>query len=130
MPKLRSIRLLVDDYPASFRFYRDVMKLVVSYGDEQGPYAEFEAADGVSVALFQKDLMYHLLEEEGGEQTPADSFMLIFKADQTVDDDHQRLASGARTVIGPTDREAWGLRAAQYRDPQGVLIEINKGFDE
>jgi catechol 2,3-dioxygenase-like lactoylglutathione lyase family enzyme len=39
MMRLTHIRLLVADYLACFRFYRDVMGLAVAWGDENGPYA-------------------------------------------------------------------------------------------
>ncbi|HYG46733.1 MAG TPA: VOC family protein [Allosphingosinicella sp.] len=128
MATLRSIRLLVSDYPAAFAFYRDVLGFKVLWGDEHGPYADFAAAEGVTISLFQNELMMSLLEEEGGEAGPSDSFMLILKADESVDKEDERLAVTA--IIPPTDREEWGVRAAQYRDPVGTLLEINKGFDE
>jgi catechol 2,3-dioxygenase-like lactoylglutathione lyase family enzyme len=50
--KLSFVRLLVDDYGACFRFYRDVMGFPVTFGDEEGAYADFDAgADwGIRVA--------------------------------------------------------------------------------
>jgi catechol 2,3-dioxygenase-like lactoylglutathione lyase family enzyme len=50
--KLTHVRLLVDDYPGCFRFYRDVMGFPVTFGDEEGGYADFDAGSDVSVALF------------------------------------------------------------------------------
>ncbi|MDP5278683.1 VOC family protein [Sphingomonas sp. DG1-23] len=130
MSRLRSIRLLVEDYPASYRFYSERMKLPVLYGDENGPYAEFGEEGEVSLSIFQKDMMLDVLKDEGGESDPADDFMLIFKADGTVDEESAELATHATPVVAPTDRAAWGVRAAQFRDPQGLLVEVNKGFDE
>lgn len=130
MSSLRSIRLLVNDFAASFRFYRENMQLPVLYGDENGPYAEFGEEGGVSLSIFQKNMMLDLLTKEGGEAEPSDDFMLIFKAGGTVDDDSAMLSAHATKVIAPTDRESWGVRAAQFRDPQGLLLEVNKGFDE
>lgn len=36
--QLTYVRLLVDDYEACFRFYRDVMGFGVTFGDESGPF--------------------------------------------------------------------------------------------
>jgi catechol 2,3-dioxygenase-like lactoylglutathione lyase family enzyme len=130
MPSIRSIRLLVDDFPASYRFYAVDMKMPVLYGDEHGPYAEFGNEGEVSLSIFQKELMLQVLRDEGSETEPSDDFMLIFKADGTVDNDSAMLAAHATRLIAPTDRSGWGVRAAHFRDPQSVLVEINKGFDE
>jgi catechol 2,3-dioxygenase-like lactoylglutathione lyase family enzyme len=48
---LTHVRLLVRDYPACFRFYRDVMGLRATYGEEDTGYADFDAGAGVAVAL-------------------------------------------------------------------------------
>jgi catechol 2,3-dioxygenase-like lactoylglutathione lyase family enzyme len=40
--KLTFVRLLVDDYPACFRFYRAVMGFPVTFGE--GGYADFDYA--------------------------------------------------------------------------------------
>jgi catechol 2,3-dioxygenase-like lactoylglutathione lyase family enzyme len=130
MSSLRSIRLLVNDFEASYRFYCQSMQLPVLYGDENGPYAEFGEEGGISLAIFQKNMMLDMLKAEGGEAEPTDDFMLIFKAGGTVDEESAMLSAHATRVIAPTDRETWGVRAAQFRDPQGLLVEVNKGFDE
>ena len=55
-PNLTHVRLLVRDFPACFRFYRDVFGFNVTYGDEDDRYADFEAGDAL-LALFKRDLM-------------------------------------------------------------------------
>lgn len=50
------IRLLVDDFPACFRFYRDIIGLTPRFGSEDDVYTEFSAGDHV-VALYRRDLM-------------------------------------------------------------------------
>jgi len=131
MPKLRSVRLLVDDFPSNFKYYRDVLKFPIAWGDEGGPYAEFQASDDVSIALFQKELMADLLKEEGeGGVSKEDNFMLIFKADGSTDEDFDVLAPHSKVLVGPTDREGWGVRTCHLRTPDESLIEVNKGFEE
>jgi catechol 2,3-dioxygenase-like lactoylglutathione lyase family enzyme len=40
--KLRFVGLLVGDFPACFRFYRDVMRFRPTFGDEGDGYADFD----------------------------------------------------------------------------------------
>ena len=42
--KLTHVRLLVNDFDACFRFYRDVMGFQVQWGDEGGPATRTSAA--------------------------------------------------------------------------------------
>lgn len=86
MSSLSSVRLLVTDIEASYRFYADSMQLPVLYGDQNGPYAEFGDESSISLAIFQKNLMLDMLKDEGREAEPTDDFMLEFKARGTVDD--------------------------------------------
>jgi catechol 2,3-dioxygenase-like lactoylglutathione lyase family enzyme len=53
---LTHTRLLVDDYTACFRFYRDTLELIPSFGDETSGYADFDTGD-VSLALFDRAKM-------------------------------------------------------------------------
>ena len=49
--KFSQVRLLVDDFGAAFRFYRDELGLGAGFGDESSGYASF-ATDGGSIAIF------------------------------------------------------------------------------
>jgi catechol 2,3-dioxygenase-like lactoylglutathione lyase family enzyme len=40
--RLTHVRLLVDDFAACFRFYRDVVGLARTFGDETSGYADFK----------------------------------------------------------------------------------------
>ncbi len=56
--KLTYVRLLVGDFAASFRFYRDVMGLRPVWGGEgEGGYGEFEVGEGCGLALFDRAAM-------------------------------------------------------------------------
>jgi catechol 2,3-dioxygenase-like lactoylglutathione lyase family enzyme len=50
--RLTHVRLLVEDFPACFRFYRDVLGFPVTFGDEEDGYADFDAGADVQLALF------------------------------------------------------------------------------
>jgi catechol 2,3-dioxygenase-like lactoylglutathione lyase family enzyme len=118
------------DFPKSFKFYHETLKMPVLYGDVHGPYAEFGEAGGMSVSIFQRELMHHVLESEGNVSNPTDEVVLIFKAEGSVDSDSTTISASAPRLIGPTDRADWGVRTAHFRDPEGLLVEVNKGFDE
>ena len=118
--KLTHVRLLVSDFPACFRFYRDVIGLQCGYGDEDGGYADFSGGGGEScLALFDRGY-----QGEQVELRPAgDAAVLIFRVDD-VDAAAERLA--AHVVGAPVSRPDWGIRVCYLRDPDGNLIELNQ----
>lgn len=127
MLKMTHVRLLVKDYAACFRFYRDVMGFEPTWGEEDGCYADFNAGT-CALALFSRDLM---AAAAGAADLPMevacqDRSMLTFEVDD-VDATWQRLCDcGVEEVAAPTDRAEWGIRAAHFRDPDGNLLEINQ----
>lgn len=124
-PKFSQVRLLVDDFPACFRFYQETLGFPVNFGDENEVYADFDAG-GVQLALYRRDLMAN---DIGIGDKPAvadaqDRTSLTFEV-ENVDDAARELAGkGIVIVFAPTDRPAWGMRTAHFRDPSGNLLEI------
>jgi len=124
-PNLTHVRLLVSDFPACFRFYRDVFGFNVTYGDEDDRYADFEAGDAL-LALFKRDLMATAVgaSDKPSQAESQDKVALVFNV-ANVDSARQELEKrGARFVTKPTDLPGWGIRAAHLRDPDGNLIEL------
>lgn len=124
-PRLTHVRLLVADYRACFRFYRDVMGFDVAWGDENGRYADFRAGEAM-VALYDRRLM---AEAVGAAGRPADADaqdrVAVIFAVEDVDAVWERFkARGVQFVTEPHDRPDWGIRTAHFRDPDGNLIEI------
>ena len=124
--RLYSIRLLVERFDACFRFYRDVIGLRPVWGEEGGRYAEFKAGDGMSLALFKRDLM---AEAVGTRDLPPDAraqdrAAIILQVDDLEDTVSKLQAKGAALVTEPKDYPAWTIRAAHLRDPDGNLIEL------
>jgi lactoylglutathione lyase len=120
------IRLLVDDYAGMLRFYSEVMGFPVRLEappDDPG-YAEFETEPAV-LSIYQRGLMNDAIG--GGVMSAAgDASVLIF-AVENMDEEVRRLTDmGVEMVSEPQDQEAWGLRVAHMRDPEGNLIELNK----
>lgn len=95
--------MLVDEYAACLRFYRDTLGFEVAWGDEDSGYADLRI-EGATVAL-------------------------VF-AVESVDDAYARLEADVGFLTDPHDRPEWGIRVAYLRDPDGTLVEINEPLDE
>jgi predicted enzyme related to lactoylglutathione lyase len=122
--KFINVRLLVGDFPAAVKFWRDIMKLPMTYSDETLGYAYFDT-DSAGVELLSRDGFAAAI----GEATPAPipvgrQTVFVFRVDD-VDNTYTDLVQrGATAVAGPQDRPAWGVRSAHISDPDGQVIEI------
>ncbi len=117
--RLTHVRVLTADHQRSLAFYRDLLGLDVSL-EVEGVYAEL-VGGGALVALYRKDLM----EQVVGSSGDGSGVMLTFEVDD-VDATHSALAArGVGFVTDPHDQEAWYIRVAHLKDPDGHLIEIN-----
>jgi lactoylglutathione lyase len=114
--KVSQIRLLVDDFPGCFRFYRDVLGLQPSSREETSGYASF-STEGGTVALFERGDQGDVVEL----RAPGDSALLVLEVDD-ADQEVQRL--GEHLVEGPVSKPEWGGRVAYVRDPEGNLVEL------
>ena len=125
------LRLIVADFDGCFRFYRDVLGLRVTWGEEAdrsaSGYASFEIPDG-SLSINDQSIFAPVVGFETrkpGEATK-DRAALIFEV-ESVDAETDRLrALGVAFETEPTTYRGWGIRAAHLRDPDGNLIEINE----
>ncbi len=117
---LTHIRLLVDDAPACFRFYRDVMELTPTWGTEAEGYADFDTGGGSTLAIMSRTGQ----EEVVGLRDAGDGAILVFGVNDlgaTLERLRERGAEPGEIV----DRPDWGIRFAHLRDPAGNLIEVN-----
>jgi catechol 2,3-dioxygenase-like lactoylglutathione lyase family enzyme len=127
-----SVRLLVEDFDACFRFYRDTIGLEPVWGEEGGRYADFKIGNGTLLALFKRDLMATTL---GTQQLPSDApaqdrAAIVLQTDDLDGTVSTLLAKGAPFVTEPKDYSAWTIRAAHLRDPDGNLIELFMALPE
>jgi catechol 2,3-dioxygenase-like lactoylglutathione lyase family enzyme len=123
--KLNSVRLLVDNLPACLAFYRDVMGLELMLEAESGVYAQL-IGEGVSLGLYQRELMADVVgtKGEGNERAVKDTALLVFEV-ENVDASMVALqGKGAQFLNEALDQEAWFMRVAHLRDPDGNLIEL------
>ncbi|MBR7832897.1 VOC family protein [Actinospica durhamensis] len=126
MMKVSQLRVLVDDFTASYHFYHHVLGLEPqSANQESGPYACFEDPDGgADVALFERRFMAASIGAPYPERGTADHAVLVFRVDDVDDTYAKAVAAGATSVAEPTARPDWGLRSAHLRAPEGTLIEL------
>jgi predicted enzyme related to lactoylglutathione lyase len=126
MTTLSQLRILVDDFPASFHFYRDVLGLTPQADDQaSGPYACFKFADGgTDLALFSRALMAGGAAAELAPRGADDHAVVVFRV-QDVDLAYtDALAAGAHGAAEPADQPGWGMRVAHLRAPEGTLVEF------
>ena len=119
------VRLLVSDFPAAVRFWRDVMKLALSYSDEVG-YAYFMMGN-VGLELMRRDSMMAALGESQSVSNPTGrQITLNFKVDDVDAAFADLVSQGAKPIADPQDRPDWRARTAHLTDPDGNVIELYK----
>jgi len=130
--KISAVRLLVGDFPATFKFWRDVMQFPALFGEEPGDatpaptYAYFSAGEGeVGVELFARDTFAAAIGEATPVPAPTGRQMALSVKTDDVDAAYaDMVARGATAVAGPQDHADWGARTAYIADPEGNLIEL------
>jgi lactoylglutathione lyase len=123
--RFSATRLLVTDFPACFRFYRDVLGMEATYGEETDVYASFKLGEAL-LELFDRQAMADAIGA-GARPVQAeaqDRVALSFEVDDVDAVWKDWTARGVPQAAPPTDRADWGVRAAHFRDPDGLLIEI------
>ena len=123
--ELTQVRLLVRDFPAVYRFYRDVLGLKPQFEAENGPYAKLSPDTGqAAIALQDRSQMAAVLGQLGAE--PEGFRALVVLRVEDLDAAHAELtARGAEFVNSPSpmgDR----MRVAHLADPEGNLIELQQ----
>ena len=122
--RLTHVRLLVEDVTRSANFYRDVVGF-----DQQldaGVYVELRAGDAL-LGIYGREDMGHVLGSSARPPGLEDGDrVLLCLGVEDVDDTHDRLTQkGVSFATAPHDQEAWVIRVAHFRDPDGNLIEIS-----
>jgi lactoylglutathione lyase len=122
--ELAQIRLVVDDFGAVFRFYRDVLGLKPQVNDERGPYGKLSLPVGsAAIALQSRAHLLETLPSLG--QGAADRAIVAIRVDDLDATVAELRARGAGFVTEPTT--AWGrLKLVHLRDPEQNLIELQQ----
>jgi lactoylglutathione lyase len=145
--KFMNVRLLVGDIAASIKFWRDVMGLQMTYGDEAMGYAYFETGSaGIELmtrAGFASALGEAFISTPQGYPAGAvpkwlssasnEAFIstpqgypavLDFRVEDVDAAYTDFVKRGATAIAGPQDRPAWGVRSAHLSDPNGYIVEL------
>jgi|SRR5271157_739162 len=127
MLHLDHVRLLVVDFDACFRFYRDVMGLKVTWGEEGDAYASYVSEGGASLSLFKRGVQAEALGTSGLLESAVvqDRMALIFTVDDLETTVKRLKGRFAGFISEPREHSEWGIRVVYMRDPDGNLIEIN-----
>ena len=122
--ELAQVRLLVEDFPVMFRFYRDVLGLSPQVDDERGPYGKLSLpSGGTAIALQQREHLQATLP--GLEPGRADRAVLAIKVDD-LDETLRTLSARGASFLGEP-QIAWGrMRLVHLRDPEQNLIELQQ----
>jgi lactoylglutathione lyase len=123
--KLAYVVLLSDDVPAAVRFWRDVMRLPLTYSDETIGYAAFDTGSaGLTLSIYGRSGLATLL----GEATPAPAgrqMYLSFPVDDVDTAYAELIQLGATPVVKPRDIPEQQARLAHFSSPDGHIIEIS-----
>lgn len=124
-------RLLVRDFAANYRFYRDVLGFTAAFGEEHDVYADFKTGD-VTIALFDRGAMAEAVGTTNlpPTATAQDSVALCFAVENVDAACEDLRAKGVTLVTEPQDRSEWMIRTAHFRDPEGNLLEVFSPFPE
>jgi len=122
--ELVQIRLLVDDFPVLFRFYRDVLGFKPQVDDERGPYGKLSLPSGnAAIALQSRQHFKETLPTLGDGN--ADKALIVLKVDDLDATVAALRARGAATPAEPSVQ--WGrLKVAHLRDPEQNLLELQQ----
>jgi catechol 2,3-dioxygenase-like lactoylglutathione lyase family enzyme len=127
--KLTHIRLLVNDIDTCRDFYKNKLGFPEQLAVVEGIYYEFMAGDCI-LALYKRELMESVAGVAMVEKQVVDKVALTFEVDDVDATYRLLIGKGVRFVTEPHDQEAWVLRVAHLRDPEGNLIEINAPLRE
>ncbi|GLY91283.1 VOC family protein [Actinoallomurus iriomotensis] len=122
--ELTQVRLIVSDFKASFRFYRDVLGLKPQFDDDSGPYAKFSPDEGsAGIALHDRASLTEAVP--GLAAAAGDRALVVLKVDD-VDQYAASLAERGVTLLAEPSVMWERLRVAYLRDPEGNLIELQQ----
>lgn len=127
-PSVTHAQLLVDEYSACFRFYRDQLGFEPTFGDVDSGCADFETGD-VTLALFDGQEMDDGVDDPTPSGTGRDAVCGVLRVTDVDAIASTLRDQGVELAAAPSDRPEWGVRTVHARDPDGTLIEFNEPLE-
>lgn len=124
--KLNSVRLLVKNFDACYRFYNEKLGLKATFGKPGEVYASFEIGLSSGISIFDSDLMSQAIDNSKKElpRDKREKFCIEVAVDN-VDRAYTELSKKGVTFINkPVNMKDWGMRVVHLRDPEDNLIEL------
>jgi len=115
-----AISLNVPDPEASAAFLTDHLGHVVEMRDD-GFVSLRHPAGGPNLVFLRTGLPSFKPAEVAG--SAGDGLLIAFVVDD-LDGWHERLVSRGVEVVTPPETEPWGERFVQYRDPNGLVVQL------
>jgi lactoylglutathione lyase len=113
------IRLIVSDFPAVYRFYRDVIGLKPQFESENGPYVAFKPDFGSAVALHDRAELTTIIPDL--KPRSGDNALISLR----VDDLDAYLTQLNAITTEPVVLDG-RVKVAYLRDPEGNLLELQQ----
>ncbi|WP_165423075.1 VOC family protein [Ktedonosporobacter rubrisoli] len=124
--KLNDFRLLVNDFPASFHFWHELVGLPTIFRDENNTYAELDAGN-VRLELLRAD---YFAASVGAPQLTVvqEGFrgVVVFEVDDLEATYADLVKRGAPSLAAPHDHPAGFARVALFTAPDGYALELFK----
>jgi lactoylglutathione lyase len=111
----------VEDVAASLAFYEGVFGLERDHLDDDGSYGELKVGIGFTANWHAQRHLDIPFRRNDPSRDPA-GFGLEFVVDD-VDATFERALKAEGRAVWPPQEKPWG-RAAMFRDPNGVLVQI------
>ena len=108
-------------------FYKNAFDLSPSYVHESGHFAEL-ISGSVTLAFRSEAMAAMSLQQEfknNSLDSPIQAFEISFHT-KDVDGLYERAIKSGATSIALPHKKPWGQRAANVRDPSGILLEITE----
>ena len=121
--KVNATLLMVKDFEASVKFYRDVLEFKI--GDTSDGFMTFDI-DDYTLAILDISMAAEMISEEAIQ--PSQDFIprslfAVFLDD--ADAEYERLKAKGVTFIKPPTTQPWGQRTAYFVDPDRNIWEIS-----
>ncbi|WP_330334117.1 VOC family protein [Streptomyces sp. NBC_00536] len=123
--ELTQIRLLVTDFTACYRFYRDVLGLTPQFDDERGPYAKL-SPDGGSAAIALHDRAQMAALVGSLAEAPEGHRALIALRVDDLDATHALLTARGGVFLRDPAPLGDRIKVAHLADPEGNLVELQE----